>query len=157
MAEQTSICYKLKNKVKKSQLKELGFVEGNKDEFTCEVTLPLNGDVVQNTIHNIYENPDWKKAFYDVDDAAKFYKETVGLEYDEKGKVKMTADFIHNVTTWNVQINFTQKILTVTSSDPSDTAVYIATVVFDSWFSELINKMKEKNLIETKGYKIHKK
>lgn len=146
--------YKLKKFTKKTDLEKLGFVKGedNENEYNCKIKQPMNGELYQSTINGIYGNEEWKKRYYKGNED--MFKDMLGLEYDKKGRVIESAQLIEILQTWNVQVDFKEKILAFTSSDPFDGKVYIQSVVLDTYCKELIDKMKELDLIETKGFRI---
>ncbi|WP_281512246.1 hypothetical protein [Mammaliicoccus vitulinus] len=147
-----NIIYKLKNnKECLQQLLDNGWQyipETNNTLIFKYVRQPLDSDLVQGSLNNIYNNPEWKEKFYKKH--KKILKEKLDLEYNYwTDKAKLSKEFCDILTLWNMQCSiYDDCFIGFTSLDPFDTNVYYNKKILDKYCTEEIHFLLENNLIE---------
>lgn len=103
-------------------------------------------DLPQQFLDAYYNNPEWKKKFYNTH--KKLVKEQLGLQY-KAGEIKMTKKFQKILENWRIQIDLADDPwLGFTSADPFDQRVFFNVAVLDKYCEEEIKSLKEQDLIE---------
>lgn len=150
-----SVVYKLKDNVDLNEFAKLGYDitdEGNVI-FTI-VKQPIDGVAADYLLTNFYNNPDWKKRFYKGNE--KLFKEKIGLEYDEKGKIIMNEQIETVLTEWILLVdsadadetNNGKILMGFANRDPFDKHVFYGAKLLKKQCGEEIQKLLDKDLIE---------
>lgn len=108
---------------------------------------PIEGELAQATLKNIYNNPLWKERFYE-----KYKKRLIqelGLKYGKDGKAILSKKFESILTKWRIQIDFQDdRWVGFTSLDFFDNSVYYNTKVLDKYCHDEIQFLKSLDLLE---------
>ena len=105
-------------------------------------------DLVKWLLKNFYENENWIKEVYNLN--KKFFINELGLNYDKEGKIKARKRFKDIVTTWIVEGEVQEGGDRGISLRPLDVLTNFAfynTKILDKYCGEIIQKLKEENLI----------
>ena len=144
------VIYKLKNGVTAADFEELadyGYnVAFNSDIILKFVKQPLDGEATQFLLKNYYENPEWKKKFYQENKKA--FKKDYDLKYNKDGTLKITPTMKELLTTWIIQIELEDGWVGFTHSDQYNKNVYYGKKVLDKYCYQDIFLLLSKGIIE---------
>lgn len=148
-----AVLYRLKEGADLNEFAKLGYDitdEGNVI-FTI-VKQPIDGEAAGYLLRNFYNNPEWKKRFYN--DNKEIFKERIGLEYDENGKIIMNEKIESVLTEWVLLVDTDDPLdngsilIGFGSRDPFDKHVFYGARLLREHCGEEIQKLLDNNLIE---------
>lgn len=106
----------------------------------------FDGELVQGTLKNIYNNPAWRSKIYAYH--KKVIKEALDLNY-KRGKAVITDKFKHVLTDWRIQIDlFSDNWLGFKSMDRFERKIYYNSTYLDRYCADEIKELLENDLIE---------
>lgn len=106
----------------------------------------FDGELVQGTLKNIYNNNEWRKRIYSYHKKA--IKEALDLDY-KRGKAVITDKFRHVLTDWRIQVEiFDDAWLGFKSMDKFEQKIYYNSCYLDRYCADEIKDLLADDLIE---------
>lgn len=140
--------YRIKSDCEVSKLEAIGYIFFPEQLIAAKIVKqPLNGRAAESLLERYYLNPRFKEEMYDYN--LDYYKNEIGLTYKKDGTPKMTKKFKDFLSTWVIQIEFTEDFwIGFTSTDKYDATVFYNRDVLDHFCGVEIELLKEQDLIE---------
>lgn len=140
--------YRIKEGTNLNKFNDYDFdiIPANEPILVKIVPQDFDGELVQGSLKNIYNNGEWRSQIY-----AKHkdkIQNALDLSY-RRGKAVITEKFKHVLTDWRIQIEpFSDGWLGFASMDVFDRKVYYASHVLDKYCADEIKTLLDADLIE---------